>query len=578
MVYNKMLKRGFAVLLAATMTISMAACGQGSGSKETKSDGAAKTQTQAGAPATEAAAQSEDPLGAYEDTVAMTIGRGIVQNPKLPEGASYENNAYMDWVKERLNIQCSDAFEAMEGEDYDRQVSLAMASEELPDVMIVGKDILDELVENDLIEDLTDSYNNYASDYIKGIYSSYDDRCLGSATYDGKLMALPSTNPDDAPCQVWIRQDWLDKLGLTIDADKNSCITREELETVAKEFIAKDPGGTGNPVGVAFAYTMDGSSNLGIAGINGSFGAFQKRWFQKEDGTVYNGSTTPEMKAALEYLSGWFDEGILDPQFGTRTWEDITALMTNGQTGISFGVWHIPDWLLSNVKAMDPNAQYSAFGLEDDNGKINVAHSNAAGSYVVVRKGYEHAEAAVKIINLFHDERVTSKTLAEDAPAVAEYEATGVDGSVRPFRVEINSSTSLLDDFHAIVKGVNGEITLEEVPTLEARNMVGHIQRFNEDPNTTDVIDWSRYHSRMKGIQLIDTLTSQGSFAWVSPFYPGTTETMKSNQANLDKLEEETFIKIIIGELSIDAFDQFVEDWNAQGGAQICEELAQTLQ
>ena len=83
----------------------------------------------------------------------------------------------------------------MEGEDCDRQVSLAMASEELPDVMIVGRDILDELVANDLIEDLTDSYNNYASDYIKNIYDSYDGRCLGAATYDGRLMAIPSTNP-----------------------------------------------------------------------------------------------------------------------------------------------------------------------------------------------------------------------------------------------------------------------------------------------------------------------------------------------------------------------------------------------
>ena len=122
-----------------------------------------------------------------------------------------------------------------------------------------------------------------------------------------------------------------------------------------------------------------------------------------------------------------------------------------------------------------------------------------------------------------------------------------MDGSVRPLRVEINSSTSLLDDFHAIVSCVNGEITLEEMPTLESKNMVGCIQRYNEDPKTTDVIDWSRYHSRMDGIGLIDTLTKQNSFNWVEPIYLGTTETKKSNGANLDKLEEETFIKIITG-------------------------------
>lgn len=573
MAHKKILGRCLAAAMASTLVFGMTAC-QGSdnnSSGETAGTGAAGTGTGS-------TQESYDPLGAYDETVTLSIGRGTVQNPKLPDGASYEKNAYNDWVKERLNIECTNSFEAMEGEDYDRQVSLAMASEELPDVMIVGRDILDELVANDLIEDLTDSYNNYASDYIKNIYDSYDGRCLGAATYDGRLMAIPSTNPDDAPNQVWIRQDWLDELGLTIDEDKNSCITRDELEMVAREFIDKDPGGSGNPVGVAFTYTMDGSSNLAISGIANSFGAYPKKWFKNDDGTVYNGSTTEEMKETLECLSGWFEEGLLDPQFGTRTWDDIVALMTNGQTGITFGVWHIPDWLLSNVKAMDPDASYTSFALEDENGKVNVAHSDSAGSYVVVRKGYEHPEAVVKLVNLFHDERVTSKTLEVDAPEVYAYEQAGVDGSVRPLRIEVNSSESLLNDYHAIVQCVNGEITLDEMPTLESKNMVGHIERYNENPQTDDVIDWSRYHSRMRGIALIDTLTNQDSFNWVSPVYTGTTDTMKSNQANLDKLEEETFIKMIIGELSTDDFDKFVEDWNTQGGAQICEELSQKLQ
>ena len=43
------------------------------------------------------------------------------------------------------------------GADYDRQVSLAIASGELPDIMKVGsKDFLDELVENGLVADLTE--------------------------------------------------------------------------------------------------------------------------------------------------------------------------------------------------------------------------------------------------------------------------------------------------------------------------------------------------------------------------------------------------------------------------------------
>ena len=51
------------------------------------------------------------------------------------------------------------------------------------------------------------------------------------------------------------------------------------------------------------------------------------------------------------------------------------------------------------------------------------------------------------------------------------------------------------------------------------------------------------------------------------------TETMDSKWATLEKLEDEMFLKILTGEESVDAFDGYVEQWNALGGANIIEEL-----
>ena len=42
---------------------------------------------------------------------------------------------------------------------------------------------------------------------------------------------------------------------------------------------------------------------------------------------------------------------------------------------------------------------------------------------------------------------------------------------------------------------------------------------------------------------------------------------------NLEKKENETFLKIIIGEEPIDAFDTFVEEWKAEGGDEITAEV-----
>lgn len=93
----------------------------------------------------------EGPLGAYAETLVCGMGRSTIANPKFPEGDSYEDNAYTRYLKDVLNVQVVDDFEA-NGADYDRQVSLSIAAGELPDVMRVGsRDLLDELVENDLV-------------------------------------------------------------------------------------------------------------------------------------------------------------------------------------------------------------------------------------------------------------------------------------------------------------------------------------------------------------------------------------------------------------------------------------------
>ena len=59
--------------------------------------------------------------------------------------------------------------------------------------------------------------------------------------------------------------------------------------------------------------------------------------------------------------------------------------------------------------------------------------------------------------------------------------------------------------------------------------------------------------------------------------YSGQTETMQAKWANLKKMEEETFAKIIMGKTDISEFDTFVENWKNQGGDQILKEINEEL-
>lgn len=525
-----------------------------------------------------AANADQGSLGAYEETLVCRMGRNTIANPKFPKGDTYEDNAYTRYLMNKLNVKVADEFEA-NGADYDRQVSLAIASGELPDIMKIGsKDVLDELVENGLVADLTDVYNQYASDNIKGIYDSYDGRCLDMATYDRRLMAIPGTNLDSAPCVTYVRKDWLDKLGLKVDEDGDKCISLEELESIASAFLEKDPGGSGNPVGMAFIPYLtandDGGSGYTMNAIAEAFHAQPKVWLKDESGKVYYGSVTPQMKDALGQMAQWFKEGILDPQFGTRTWDDITALLTNGQTGIAFGTWHIPDWLLNNVRAMDGKAEFVAYAIADQEGKVNAVHSNSGSGYMVVRKGYSNPEVLIKMTNLYFDEMVNNKNLAQEAPEVDSYVRQGVDGTARPISLEVNAYTSLLDDYSDISRCVNGEIGLDEVKSVESKSIVESVKKYMADPEHAETADWSKYTSRMEGVDLINRLTKENIFSWKNPVFWGITETMKTNNANLGALEEEAFVAIVTGARPVEDFDSyFVASWMQQGGEKITEEV-----
>lgn len=155
---------------------------------------------------------AKDENGAYVDTLTITLGRFAEPSAAalFPEGQTFEDNAYTRYIESKLNVDLVDSFEAG-GDAYTNQLATCVASGELPDILTVNSyDTFVEMVNNGLTYDLTDVYEEYASDYIKSLYDSYDGRCLGMATFDGRLMGIPGTNPTTASlsCAGCARTGW----------------------------------------------------------------------------------------------------------------------------------------------------------------------------------------------------------------------------------------------------------------------------------------------------------------------------------------------------------------------------------
>ena len=82
------------------------------------------------------------PYGKYPETVNYTLGKEVTNFDVLDgtkyEGDDDENNAWTRYLKEKLNVQNTDLFEANDGDDYEQKVSMAIVSGEIPDIMGVG--------------------------------------------------------------------------------------------------------------------------------------------------------------------------------------------------------------------------------------------------------------------------------------------------------------------------------------------------------------------------------------------------------------------------------------------------------
>ena len=510
------------------------------------------------------------PFGKYEDPVTVEIVQSINPTITMPEGDTVTDNYYTRFIKENMNIDVSVKWSASSS-DYNEKLNLAIAANDIPDVMVVNEQQFRKLAQSDMLEDLTDYYDTYACDIIKENIDSTDGKALENATYDGQLLGLPNVQVEaDGYVLMWIRQDWLDQLGL--EAPTNI----EELETVAKAFVDNNLGGE-NTIGIV-GPTINGAvyntflsiNNLNnLDGIFQAFKSFPGYWIQGEDGNVVYGSTTQETKDALAELNKMYEDGILDQELGVR--KDADEAWKSGKVGILFSPW----WHGYNVKdgiANDPEMEWKAYAapLADD-GKWYAKLGGVGGYYCVVRKGYEHPEAAILLNNFL---RVNEGKFQTE---------TNLDAGYYPGRVVIAAS----DENSFSVQALWAEMKGEEVSEFDPLNykllqadldaLPGCLEAPYDDLSiekwNTENTSFGRLYSLLMGSAAVEEASEQGIVNKVYSVTYTPTETMERKWTNLKKKEDETFLKIIIGEEPIDAFDTFVEEWNAEGGEEITEEV-----
>lgn len=215
-----------------------------------------------------------------------------------------------------------------EGNQVLEQFNLMVASGNLPDVIEYNWLTVprgpDSAIKAGTILRLNELIEQYAPNFSAYLDENPDIKKM-ITTDEGNIYSFPFLRGDEELLVFkgpMLRKDWLEQLGLELPT------TIDEWENVLTAIRDGDPNGTGEKV---IPYLLE-------LGDIKSFGSFVSAWgisawFYNDDGTVKFGSIEPEFKEFLETMSDWYSKGLLDPDFAAIDTSLRDAKMTSNQLG-----------------------------------------------------------------------------------------------------------------------------------------------------------------------------------------------------------------------------------------------------
>lgn len=564
MVKKKIFRGGVSAALALMLTVSLAACGSTETGSQSAAPAAESTQEEAAASeetGQTAVAEAEvDPYGPVSEPVTLHIGRSEDTSVSYLDGQDSSNNYLVNHISEQLGVEFVYDF-SVASDTYETKVSMAITSGEMPDVMTVNESQLRQLVAAGAVEDMTDAYNTYASDNLKAAYDTTNGISFGNVTFDGKIMAMPNISPGaDGIPMLFVRGDWMEELGLEAPE------TLDDIVNIVNAF--KEEKGATNGLVVSSNIVSDGGNNAyGIDALFAMYGSYPKHFVTDADGNIVYGSNTAETRTALEEIRKLVESGVIDSSFVVRDSTTCEEIVTSGQAGVFFGAWWNLNWPLNNMLADDPSIYWNCYLAPlTEEGVYNTSMISPSSSYLVVKAGSSEAvkEAVIKTMNyqfdIDQDQGVSLKSDPSDP-----YSWTMMPFSLLLSRYDDKEAKALAA--LAVINGEADESSLSGEALQWYESYVAAEEDIAAANAANNVAGWA--YVRAAGLlgeeadnmnQVFDASYSQ-------------TESMDSKWATLEKLEDETFLKILNGEAGIEAFDDYVEQWNALGGTDILAEL-----
>lgn len=494
--------------------------------------------------------------GYYRFTEPVTITVGKAQSPaNWPDAQdSEESNLATRTLLEKFNIDIKYDWIS---DDYYTKLAMSITGGDIPDVFVIDSEhynLYKELVDNDMLADLSEVYEKYASDYVRKLYEGYDNKPLDAFTDEsGALHGLPQGSfYYGSENYLWLRQDWLDELNLEVPK------TMEDLEKVLVEF--RDKKGS---KGLLLSKNVTGTFNS-LSSLAAAYDVYPGAWVENDDGEVIYGSIDPRMKDLLTVLQRWYKEGLIHPEFMTNDDPVNQAKFCSGESGTLIGnAWSSCG--MGELLNVDGAKVTVAACPVDAEGHYNLLMVPVWSQVLCVSKDCENLAAVMEVVNYVSDK------LGEFGTDIYTfYNVQGIQWtSYYPFgNFNLVAADEIIGTYYGIKEyQETGELSrpyeLDWLIYLVDKYLKG--EPYDAEPSAVFWYTYAYYY--------VCDLIVQDNVVQKDQAFTSRTESMSDFWSNLQTLESTYLQSIIIGDKDVDAYDEFIASWKTEGGDMITDEV-----
>ncbi len=214
----------------------------------------------------------------------------------------------------------------------------------------------------------------------------------------GAVYAIPGKRMNTARINIFMRKDWLDKLGLPVPK------TTQEFYNALVAFKERDPGNVGRSNVVPFTMTQDVRWTAG--GIIDAFIdpalSTRDKWINT---VVDRYFLLPGYKEGVRFINKMYNDGLIDTNFPLYLDEEpMKNLVRSGMVGALCHNWdqifRESERLYSDLLKNVPDAEWVALDcIQSSDGITNKISYDPAGVFVFIPKSSKNPDAAMRYLN-----------------------------------------------------------------------------------------------------------------------------------------------------------------------------------